>query len=88
MGEPFIMPPLMSGVFKYPPNPPILVQSWDVLAASQPDERESIVVVHYIDHVQWLTVRYQFGTTFFTMANLTIQEQLVLVYPIIGNLFY
>ena len=76
-----------SGVFEYLLNPPISVQSSDILAVSQPHERESVVVVHYIDHVQWLTVQYQFGTTSFTMANLTINEQLVLVYPITGNLF-
>ena len=76
-----------SGVFEYPLNPPISVQNGDSLAVSQPDENESIVVIHYIDNVQWGTVQFLFGTTSYTTpVNSSLNDQLVLVHPIITGI--
>ena len=76
-----------SEVFEYPLDPPISVQSEETLAVSQPDENESIVVVHYItgNNVNWNTIQYEIGTTSFDMAGSQVNRQLVLVYPITGR---
>ncbi|XP_019855590.1 PREDICTED: uncharacterized protein LOC109584335 [Amphimedon queenslandica] len=75
-----------SGVFEYPLDPPISVQNGDNLAISQPDENESIVVVHYIGNMPWVTVEFPFGTTSYTTpVNSSLNDQLVLVHPIITD---
>ena len=75
-----------NGVFKYPLNPPISVNSGDLLAVSQPTEGESVVRVYYIDGINFQSRENSFGTTSTGLSGTLHTDQLVLVYPITGTI--
>ena len=76
-----------NGVFEYPLNPPISVNSGDLLAISQPTEGDSVVRVYYIDGINFQSREDSFGTTTSTGLSGTLHtDQLVLVYPITGTI--
>ena len=75
-----------NGVFEYPLNPPISVNSGDLLAISQPTEGESVVRVYYIDGINFQSREDSFGTTSTGLSGTPHTDQLVLVYPITGTI--
>ena len=75
-----------NGVFEYPLNPPISVNSGHLLAISQPTEGESVVRVYYIDGVNFQSREDSFGTTSTDLSGTLHTDQLVLVYPITGTI--
>ena len=75
-----------NGVFEYPLNPPISVNSGDLLAISQPTEGESVVRVYYIDGINFQSHGESFGTTSTGLSGTLHTDQLVLVYPITGTI--
>ena len=78
-----------NGVFEYPLDPPISVQYGDILAISQPHEEDSIFRVHYIqDVVNFDSYSISFGSKAATLSGNPINSDLVLVYPITGELYH
>ena len=77
-----------NGVFKYPLNPPISVNSGDLLAISQPPQSESVVRVYYIDGIGFQSRKQSFGTSSTDVSGTIHTNQLVLVYPITGTILY
>ena len=75
-----------NGVFEYPLNPPISVNSGDLLAISQPTEGDSVVRVYYIDGINFQSREYSFGTSSTGLSGTLHTDQLVLVYPITGTI--
>ena len=75
-----------NGVFEYPLNPPISVNSGDLLAISQPTDEESVVRVYYIDGINFRSREDSFGTTSTGLSGTLHTDQLVLVYPITGTI--
>ena len=75
-----------NGVFEYPLNPPISVNSGDLLAISQPTEGESVVRVYYIDGINFQSREDSFGTSSTGLSGTLHTDQLVLVYPITGTI--
>ena len=75
-----------NGVFEYPLNPPISVNSGDLLAISQPTDGESVVRVYYIDGINFQSREDSFGTTSTDLSGTLHTDQLVLVYPITGTI--
>ena len=78
-----------NGVFQYPLDPPISVQNGDILAISQPPEEYSIFRVHYIqDVINFDSYAVSFGSIAATLSDSPINSDLVLVYPITGELYH
>ena len=75
-----------NGIFEYPLNPPISVNSGDLLAISQPTEEESAVRVYYINRINFQSHEESFGTTSTNLNGTLHTDQLVLVYPITGTI--
>ena len=78
-----------NGVFEYPLDPPIPVQSGDVLAISQPPQENSIFRVYYIQSVvnfdSYVHINSQTDAYLSGSPN---TSDLVLVYPITGELYH
>ena len=78
-----------NGVFEYPLDPPISVQSGDILAISQPSQGDSIFRVYYIqDVVNFDSYKVSFGSMEEFLSGSPINNDLVLVYPITGELYH
>ena len=78
-----------NGVFEYPLDPPIPVQSGDRLAISQPSRGDSIFRVYYIEGVvNFDSHQINFGSTTADLSGNSISNDLVLVYPITGELYH
>ena len=75
-----------NGVFEYPLNPPISVNSGDLLAISQPSQWQSVVRVYYIDGINFQSREDSFGTTSTDLSGTLHTDQLVLIYPITGTI--
>ena len=75
-----------NGVFEYPLNPPISVNSGDLLAISQPRQMQSVVRVYYIDGINFRSRENSFGTSSTGLSGTLLTDQLVLVYPITGTI--
>ena len=75
-----------NGVFEYPLNPPISVNSGDLLAISQPSNGESVVRVYYIDGINFQSREELFTATSTGLSGTLHTDQLVLVYPITGTI--
>ena len=75
-----------NGVFEYPLNPPISVNSGDLLAISQPTDGDSVVRVYYIDGINFQSREDSFGATSTDLSGTLHTDQLVLVYPITGTI--
>ena len=75
-----------NGVFEYPLNPPISVNSGDLLAISQPTHWQSVVRVYYIDGINFRSREDSFSTTSTALSGTLHTDQLVLVYPITGTI--
>ena len=75
-----------NGMFEYPLNPPISVNSGDLLAISQPTNEESVVRVYYIDGINFQSREESFGTTSTGLSGTLHTDQLVLVYPLTGTI--
>ena len=69
-----------NGVFEYPLNPPISVTSGDLLTISQPIQLLSVVRIYYVEGIDFQSIRIGF------LNNQYYNNQLVLVYPITGNI--
>ena len=76
-----------SGVFMYPLDPPISMNSGDLLAIKQPPDGDSIVNVYYIDSTSFKS--YQVNNIDCTQDNLKSNsiktDRFILVYPVTGN---
>ena len=78
-----------NGVFEYPLDPPIPVQSGDILAISQPPKWNSIFRVYYIQNViNFHSHQINFGSTTADLSGSPITRDLVLVYPITSELYH
>ena len=78
-----------NGVFEYPLDPPIPVQSGYILAISQPPQGNSIFRVYYIQNVvNFDNYIVPFGSIFANLSGSPITSDLVLVYPITGGLYH
>ena len=78
-----------NGVFEYPLDPPISVQSGDILAISQPPQEDSIFRVYYVqDVVNFDSYEVSFNSTTTNLSSSPITSELVLVYPITGELYH
>ena len=78
-----------NGVFEYPLDPPIAVQSGDILAISQPSQENSIFRVYYIqDVVNFDSYIHLNSQTDADLSGNPIVSDLVLVYPITGELYH
>ena len=78
-----------NGVFEYPLDPPIPVQSEDILAISQPPQENSNFRVYYIQGVtNFISYEVPFGLIFDDLSGNPINSDLVLVYPITGELYH
>ena len=75
-----------NGIFEYPLNPPISVNSGYLLAISQPTDGESVVRVYYIDGINFQSRKDSFGTSSTALSGTLHTDQLVLVYPITGTI--
>ena len=73
-----------SGVFEYPLNPPIPVMSGDLLALAQPEQRDSVVRVYYIDGISFRSISEMLTDTI-DLRSSPITNQLILVYPVTGK---
>ena len=78
-----------NGVFEYPLDPPIPVQSGDILAISQPSKGDSIFRVYYIQgDINFDSYAVSFGSTTADLSGSPINGDLVLVYPITGEFYH
>ena len=78
-----------NGVFEYPLDPPIPVQSGEILAISQPSQGNSIFRVYYIQNiVSFDSYKVSFGSIYDVLSGSPINSDLVLVYPITGELYH
>ena len=78
-----------NGVFEYPLDPPIPVQSGNRLAISQPPQGNSTFRVYYIQGViKFDSHTVSFGSTTANLSGSPINGDLVLVYPITGELYH
>ena len=68
----------------YPLNPPISVNSGDILAISQPIGSRSVVRVHRITGINFKSYQRPFGTTNINLTNALTTDELIPVYPITG----
>ena len=78
-----------NGVFEYPLDPPIPVQSGDILAISQPPQENSTFRVYYIQDVvnfdSYVHLNFPHDAE---LSGSPITSDLVLVYPITGELYH
>ena len=78
-----------NGVFEYPLDPPISVQSGDILAISQPPQGNSIFRVYYIQGVvnfdSYVHLNFPYNAD---LSGSPITSDLILVYPITGELYH
>ena len=78
-----------NGVFEYPLDPPIPVQNGDILAISQPPQGNSIFRVYYIQgDINFDSHQIDFGSTTTDLSGSPSNSDLVLVYPITGELYH
>ena len=78
-----------NGVFEYPLDPPIPVQSGDILAISQPSKGDSIFRVYYRKSIiNFDSHQIDFGSTTTDLSGSPSNSDLVLVYPITGELYH
>ena len=78
-----------NGVFEYPLDPPIPVQSEDILAISQPLQENSIFSVYYIQNVvSFDSYKVPFESMGSNISDSPITSDLVLVYPLTGELYH
>ena len=78
-----------NGVIEYPLDPPIPVQSGDILAISQPPQVNSIFRVYYIQNiVSFDSYKVSFGSIYDELSGSPINSDLVVVYPITGELYH
>ena len=78
-----------NGVFEYPLNPHIPVQNGDRLAISQPSQGDSIFRVYFIQSVvNFDSYKVSFGSMNEFLSGSPINNDLVLVYPITGELYH
>ena len=78
-----------NGVFEYPLDPPIPVQSGDILAISQPSQWNSSFRVYYIQGaVHFDSYIHSIGPLATTLSGSPITSDLILVYPITGELYH
>ena len=78
-----------NGVFEYSLDPPIPVQHGEILAISQPPQENSIFRVYYIQNVvSFDSYEVPFGSIFNELSGSPITSDLVLVYPITGELYH
>ena len=78
-----------NGVFEYPLDPSIPVQSGDILAISQPPQGDSIFRVYYIQGVvnfdSYVHLNFPYNAD---LSGSPITSDLILVYPITGELYH
>ena len=72
-----------TGVYDYPLEPPLEVEPGDLLAFSQPPLEISNVRGYYIDAVNFNSHRIDFADTTADLSGSPINNNLVLVYPIL-----
>ena len=72
-----------TGVYDYPLEPPLEVKTGDRLAFSQPEDMKSGVRGYYIDNVNFNSHSINFGDTTADLSGSPINNDLVLVYPIL-----
>ena len=78
-----------NGVFEYPLDPPIPVQSGDILAISQPSQGDSIFRVYYIQgDINFDSYAVSFDSSTVDLSGSPITSDLILVYPITGELYH
>ena len=78
-----------NGVFEYTLDPPIPVQSGDILAISQPPQGNSIFRVYYIQNVvSFDSYEVPFDSMDANISGSPITSDLVLVYPLTGELYH
>ena len=77
-----------NGMFEYPLDPPIPVQSGEILVLSQPPQGNSIFRVYYIQNVNFDSYAVTFSSIFADLSSNPITSDLVLVYPITGELYH
>ena len=75
-----------SGVYEYPLNPPIPVMSGDLLAVSQPRQRNSVVRVYYSNQTSFSSSQpVKYGVTIVNLSSLLVPDELILIYPVTGK---
>ena len=75
-----------SGVFMYPLNPPISMNSGDLLAIKQPSKGDSIVNVYYINPTSFRSYQVNIDCTQANLNSNNIEtDRFILVYPVTGN---
>lgn len=72
-----------SGVFEFQLDPPISVNSGDLLAVSQPRHQDSVVRIYYIQGIPFRSYNESFDVLSSGLSSI-ISNQLVLVYPLTG----
>ena len=78
-----------NGVFEYPLEPHIPVQSGDILAVSQPPQENSTFKIYYIqDVVNFDSYVHLNSQTDAYLSGSPNTSDLVLVYPITGELYH
>ena len=78
-----------NGVFEYPLDPPIPVQSGQILAILQPPQENSTFRVYYIqDVINFDNYKVSYGSIFAELSGSLINNDLILVYPITGELYH
>ena len=78
-----------NGVFEYPLDQPIQVKSGEILVISQPPQENSTFRVYYIqDVVNFDSYAVTFGLKAADLSGSPINSDLVLVYPITGELYH
>ena len=79
-----------NGVFEYHLDPPIPVQSGDILAISQPPQVNSTFRIYYIQNVvNFDSFEVPFSDISTKLTNKSqITSDLVLIYPITGKLYH
>ena len=78
-----------NGVFEYPLDPPIPVQNGEILAISQPPQGNSTFRVYYIQNVTTFdSYVHSIGPLFTELSGSPITSDLILVYPITGELYH
>ena len=72
-----------TGIYDYPLEPPLEVETGDLLAFSQPSQGDSSVRGYYIDLLNFNSHSISFGDTTADLSGSPINNNLVLVYPIV-----
>ena len=74
-----------TGVYDYPLEPPLDVEPGDLLAFSQPPHGVNSVQGYYINPVNFNSHSISFGDTTADLSKSPINNNLVLVYPIVAG---